>query len=77
MSKCFLKDPFDPDADASDNTLSCFLKEAQLDIIIPSLEGILFGGNCEALMFDGRMKNKICAKRDGSDSCQGDSGDKI
>ena len=38
------------------------------------IEGAAMGGSCESLMMSWRFKNKICAHREDTDSCQGDSG---
>ena len=66
---------WDPSVDTStDNVLSCYLKEAEVDVTIPSTAGAMMGGSCEAVMLSWSFQNKICAAREGTDSCQGDSG---
>ena len=67
-----IKDPREGGA-ADSNVLSCHLKEAELDVTVPSVLGWIIDGTCEALMF-GNFQTKLCAGRSGVDSCQGDSG---
>ena len=72
--------PWDPSSDTSgstNNILSCYLKEAELDITIPSVAGAMMGGACESVMLSWKFQNKICGHRNQTDSCQGDSGRRL
>ena len=67
-----IKDPKEGEA-ADTNVLSCHLKEAEVDVTVPSFLGWMIDGTCEALVFE-NFQTKLCAGKSGVDSCQGDSG---
>ena len=72
LSKYIMKDPKEGGA-ADTNVLSCHLKEAELEVTVPSFLGWMIDGTCEALVFQ-NFQTKLCAGKSGIDSCQGDSG---
>ena len=72
QSKYIIKDPTEGEA-ADTNVLSCHLKEAEVDVTVPTFLGWMIDGTCEALVFH-NFQTKLCAGKSGVDSCQGDSG---
>ena len=69
----FSKDPKEGESADTNNVLSCHLKEAEVDVTVPSFLGWMIDGTCEALVFE-NFQTKFCAGKSGVDSCQGDSG---